>query len=274
MEVYNQNLFGDKTIKVSLYFAHDYLDSELELKDKNVVVIDILRTSTTMITGLANGAKEIIPTDSIASAGMIGRNSGSQALLCGERNGKMIEGFNLGNSVKEYSEENVKGKILVFNSTNGTPSLMKAKFSRNCVVLGFVNISRVAKYFLELKEDFIILCAGRNGAFSLEDTVCAGMLVSLMLSRGAHNKILLTDSSLGASKLYSSYKKDLLKMLQESEHGRFLTTLGFEDDLNECGKVDAYDLLPVLKNGVIKSAEAFASDPKLTMKKISQKNAG
>ena len=63
-------------------------------------------------------------------------------------------------------------------------------------------------------------------------------------------------------------------MLQESEHGRFLTTLGFEDDLNECGKVDAYDLLPVLKNGVIKSAEAFASDPKLTMKKISQKNAG
>jgi len=274
MEVYNQNLFGDKTIKVSLYFAHDYLDSELELKDKNVVVIDILRTSTTMITGLSKGAKEIIPTDSIASAGMIGRNSGSQALLCGERNGKMIEGFNLGNSVKEYSEENVKGKILVFNSTNGTPSLMKAKFSRNCVVLGFVNISRVAKYFLELKEDFIILCAGRNGAFSLEDTVCAGMLVSLMLSRGAHNKILLTDSSLGASKLYSSYKKDLLKMLQESEHGRFLTTLGFEDDLNECGKVDAYDLLPVLKNGVIKSAEAFASDPKLTMKKISQKNAG
>ncbi|MCI0450156.1 MAG: 2-phosphosulfolactate phosphatase [Chlorobi bacterium] len=274
MEVYNQNLFGDKTIKVSLYFAHDYLDSELDLKDKNVVVVDVLRTSTTMITGLANGAKEIIPTDSIASAGMIGRNSGSQALLCGERNAKMIEGFNLGNSIKEYSEENVKGKILVFNSTNGTPSLMKAKFSRNCVVLGFVNISRVAKYFLELKEDFIIMCAGRNGAFSLEDTVCAGMLVSLMLTRGAHNKIVLTDSSLGASKLYSSYKKDLLKMLQESEHGIFLTSIGFEDDLNECGKVDVYNLLPVLKNGVIKSVEAFAADPKLTMKKITQKNAG
>jgi 2-phosphosulfolactate phosphatase len=274
MEVYNQNLFGDKPIKVSLYFAHDYLESELDLKDKNVVVIDVLRTSTTVVTGLANGAKEIIPTDSIASAGMIGRNSQGQALLCGERNGKRIEGFNLGNSIKEYSEENVKGKILVFNTTNGTPSLMKSKFARNCVVLGFVNISRVAKHFLELKEDFSILCAGRDGAFSLEDTVCAGMLVSLMLSRGSHQKIELTDSSLGASKLYSSYKKDLLKMLHESEHGRYLNLLGFEDDLNECGKVDVYNLLPVLKNGVIKSAEAFATDPKLTMKKISQKNAG
>mgnify|MGYP003439499322 CR=1 FL=1 len=64
-----------KPLKISLYFAHDYVESELVLKDKNVVVIDVLRTSTTMITGLSNGAKEIIPTDSIASAGMIGRNS-------------------------------------------------------------------------------------------------------------------------------------------------------------------------------------------------------
>jgi 2-phosphosulfolactate phosphatase len=273
MEILNKEAPEGKPIKVSLFFAHDYIESELQLKDKNVVVADVLRTSTTMITGLAKGAKEIIPTDSIASAGMIGRNSQGEALLCGERNGKIIEGFNLGNSVQEYKEETVKGKILVFNTTNGTPSLMKAKFARDCVVVGFVNISKVASYLLELNQDVIILCSGKNNEFSLEDTVCAGMLVSLMVSKGGKNKCELTDSSLGAAKLYSSYKLDLLKMLHESEHGKYLISLGFEDDLNECAKVDVYDIVPLLKNGIIKSIEAFASDPKLTMKKVSQKNA-
>ncbi|NOS85695.1 MAG: 2-phosphosulfolactate phosphatase [Ignavibacteria bacterium] len=279
MEISDQKTEGHKTedhkpLKISLYFAHDYVESELVLKDKNVVVIDVLRTSTTMITGLSNGAKEIIPTDSIASAGMIGRNSEGQALLCGEKNAKIIQGFNLGNSIKEYSEETVKGKILVFHSTNGTPSLIKSKFAHNCVVLGFVNMERVANYLLELNEDFIILCAGTNGDFSLEDTVCGGMLVSRLKKLAGRGKYTLTDSSRGASKLYSAYKNDISKMLHDSEHGQFLVSLGFSDDLAACGEVDKYNMLPVLRNGVIKSIEAFASDPKLTMKKVSQKSAG
>lgn len=257
---------------ISIYFAQNYVESELELKDKNVVVIDVLRTSTTMVTGLANGAKEIIPTDSIASAGMIGRNSQGGVLLCGERHAKVIEGFNLGNSIKEYKEENVKGKILVFNSTNGTPAIMKSKFARNCVILGFVNISRVAKFLSALNEDFIIVCAGREGDFSLEDTVCAGLLVKL-LTTVAGNNYDLTDSALGARKIYDAYQEDLLQMMKESEHGKFLTSIGFEDDLVECAKIDAYNILPILKNGIINSFEAFASDPKLTMKKVTQKNA-
>lgn len=227
-----------------------------------------------MITGLANGAKEIIPTESIAAAGMIGRNSEGQALLCGEKNGKIIQGFNLGNSIKEYSEENVKDKILVFNSTNGTPSLIKSKFAQNCVVLGFVNMERVTGYLYELNEDFIILCAGKEGEFSLEDTVCAGMLITRLKDKAGEDKYVLTDSSLGAARIYSAYKNDLLKMMHESEHGQYLTSVGFEDDLGACSKVDLYNMLPVLRSGVIKSVEAFASDPKLTMKKVSQKSAG
>ena len=263
-----------KPLKISLYFAHNYVESDLVLKDKNVVVIDVLRTSTTMITGLSNGAKEIIPTESIAAAGMIGRNSRGQALLCGEKHGKIIQGFNLGNSIKEYKEENVKGKILVFHSTNGTPSLIKSKFAQNCVIMGFVNMERVVQYLNELNEDFIILCAGKDGEFSLEDTVCAGMLVSRLKKASPRGKYVLTDSSRGASKLYSAYKQDILKMLNDSEHGQYLTSIGFGDDLNECGQVDKYNMLPILRSGVIKSIEAFASDPKLTMKKVSQKSAG
>ncbi|MCX7877419.1 MAG: 2-phosphosulfolactate phosphatase [Ignavibacteria bacterium] len=269
MEIIGRNSGQKGKINIDLYFSHTSIDSELELKDKNVIIIDVLRTSTTMITGLANGAKEIIPTESIAAAGLIGRNSEGQALLCGERNGKIIEGFNLGNSVKEYKEENVKNKILVFNSTNGTVAILKAKFSRNCVIASFTNISRVAQFLKELNQDFIICCAGREGRFSLEDTVCGGMLVYLVRS-GNPNSYSVSDSATGAEKLYTVYRKDLKKMLHISEHGKYLVSIGFSDDLEECAKVDACNILPVMRNGIIKTTEAFASDPKLTLKKISQ----
>lgn len=259
-------------IKISLYFTHQHVESELELKDKNIVVIDVLRTSTTMITGLTNGAKEIIPTESVATAGMIGRNSEGHSLLCGERNGKIIEGFNLGNSVKEYSKEKVAGKTLIFSSTNGTPALIKSKFARTCVILGFANLTRVVEYFSKQHEDFIILCAGKDEEFSLEDTVCAGMLIHNLTKKNAKEEYELTDSARGALKLYVSYKKDLLSMLRESEHGRFLISQGFEDDLTECSKVNVCSSLPVMRNGVIKLIESFETDPKLTMKKVVQSN--
>ncbi len=259
-------------IKISLYFTPQHVESELELKDKNIVVIDVLRTSTTMLTGLTNGAKEIIPTESVATAGMIGRNSEGHSLLCGERNGKIIEGFNLGNSVKEYTAEKVAGKTLIFSSTNGTPAMIKAKFSNTCIVLGFANLSRVVDYLSKQHEDFIILCAGKDEEFSLEDTVCAGMLIYYLAKKNSKEEYELTDSARGALKLYVSYKKDLLGMLKESEHGRFLISLGFEDDLAECSKVDVCSSLPVMRNGVIKLIESFETDPKLTMKKVVKSN--
>lgn len=260
----------DKIIKINLYFTHERVASALELKDKNIVVTDVLRTSTTMITGLSNGAKEIIPTEDVASAGLIGRNSEGQALLCGERNGKIIEGFNLGNSIKEYSHDKVNGKTLIFSSTNGTPAIMKSKFARNCIILGFANLTRVVNYLASIHEDFIVLCSGKTGEFSLEDTVCSGMLINRLVKKNPKERFELTDSALGAVKLYTAYKDDLLGMLQESEHGKFLCEIGFEDDLAECSKVDVCDCLPVLRNGVIKLIESFDSDPKLTMKKVAQ----
>jgi 2-phosphosulfolactate phosphatase len=270
MELYSANP-EKKNLKINLYFTHKHVDSALDLKDKNVIVIDVLRSSTTMVMGLSNGAKEIIPTEDVATAGLIGRNSQGQALLCGERNGRIIEGFNLGNSIKEYIPEIVNGKTLIFSSTNGAPALMKSKFARNCVVLGFANMSRVEEYVTQLNEDFIILCAGKQGEFSLEDTVCAGMLIANLTKDNTLVHYELTDSAVGASKLYSVYKKDLLKMMQESEHGKFLIENGYGDDLPECAKVDISSALPILRNGVIKLIESFEHDPKLTMKKVAQR---
>jgi 2-phosphosulfolactate phosphatase len=170
--------------------------------------------------------------------------------------------------VKEYSAARVAGKNLIFSSTNGTPALLKSKFARNCAVLGFTNISRVVEYIGELREDFMILCAGRNSEFSLEDTVCAGMLIYKLERKKSSEDYVLTDSARGALKLYSSYKKNLLLMLRESEHGRFLLGLDFDDDLIASSKVDSCPSLPVMKNGIIKLIESFETDPKLTMKKV------
>jgi 2-phosphosulfolactate phosphatase len=214
-----------------------------------------------------------VPTEDVATAGLIGRNSQGTSLLCGERNGKVIEGFNLGNSVNEYTAENVNGKTLIFNSTNGTPALMKSKFARNCVILGFSNMSRVVDYLSHLNEDFIILCAGRSGDFGLEDTVCGGMLIYNLIKKHSKDDYVLTDSARGALKLYSAYKKDLLQMMKDSEHGQFLSSMGFEQDLIECAKVDVCSTLPLLRNGIIKLLETFESDPKLTMKKVAQKSS-
>src|SRR5436309_5361963 len=156
------------TIEIKLYFTHQDV-TELDLKDKNVAVIDVLRTSTTMTAGLFNGAKEIIPTDDAATAGLIGRNSMGEALLCGERNGKIIQGFNLGNSVKEFTNPVVQDKTLIFSTTNGTPAIIKSKFAKNCIIASFVNISSAAEYLKTLRKDFIILCSGKTGEFSLEE---------------------------------------------------------------------------------------------------------
>jgi len=259
-------------LKINLYFTNRHIESELQLKGRNVVVIDVLRTSTTIALGLANGAKEIIPTEDVATAGLIGRNSMGQALLCGERNGRIIEGFNLGNSIKEYSADIVGSKTLIFSSTNGTPALMKAKFAKNCVVLSFANMTRVAEYMAHLREDFIILCAGTNGEFSLEDTVCAGMLLHSFTKKIGKDEFELSDSALGAMKLFTAYQKDIEGMLHESEHGRYLCSIGFREDLAECAKVDVCSCLPLLRNGLIKLLETFESDPKLTMKKVKTAN--
>ena len=215
-------------MNINLYFTSKHVESALELKGKNVVVIDVLRTTTSMITGFTNGAKEIIPTEDVATAGLIGRNSQGQALLCGERNGKLIEGFNLSNSIKEYIPEVVAGKTLIFSSTNGTPALMKSKFARNCIVLGFANISRVVEYLKVLNEDFIILCAGKSGEFSLEDTVCAGMLIlncfQILIIRAIISCLIRQWAQKGCMR---TYKDDLSKVMTDSEQGRYLIEIGY-----------------------------------------------
>lgn len=238
-------------MRIDVYFSPAQVD-EMQLRDKNVVVIDVLRASTTVVTALNNGAREIIPVSSIESAVKVSGNLfGDVVLRGGERNGKIITGFNLGNSPSEYSEEAVKGKSIIFCTTNGSSAMVKAKYAKRMAVGGFINISMIADLIRQAAEDFSIVCAGKQQLFCIEDAVCAGMLVK-MLVEDSPIAIELNDAADAAQVLYRTVGKNLLKMAKSSDHGKHLTEIGFENDLKACVSVDSIPVVPLLIGNVIK----------------------
>lgn len=237
-------------MKVNVLFSPIVTD-ELYFTGKTTVVIDVLRASSTIVTALENGAKEIIPVATIEFAVKVsGGMFGGQTLLGGERNTKKIEGFALGNSPLEYEEKVVKGKSIILYTTNGTKALVKAKFSENLFVASFLNLSSVAKNLVSLKKDVEIICAGRNNLFSLEDTVCAGMLISEIIK--LNEEVEPNDSVGVALALSQKFDDDILGMLKLSDHGKLLIENGFEEDLNYCAQRDILSLIPYYSNGVLK----------------------
>lgn len=237
-------------MKLDVLFSPVQAD-ELFFTGKTTVVIDVLRASTTIITALSNGAKEIVPVGTVEFAVKIsGGIFGGQTLLGGERNTKKIEGFALGNSPSEYTKEIVSGKSIVFYSTNGSRAIVKAKYSTNLFICSFNNLKVLAKHLKKLNEDIIILCAGNNNFFSLEDSVCAGMLISELIA--GTKKTELTDASTSALTLFKSFGKNIFKMLCETDHGQLLISNGFEDDLRACAELNSTDVIPFYAENALK----------------------
>jgi len=221
---------------------------ELYFTKKTTVVIDVLRATTTIVTALHNGAKEIIPVGSIEFAMKI---SGSrQMLLGGERNAEKIDGFTFGNSPLEYTEEAVKGKSIILFTTNGSKALVRAKFSENLFVASFNNAQSVVNRVLKTKEDLEILCSGNNGMYCLEDSVCAGMMIKQILE--VKDNIELDDASNTCLILYEKNKRRIKRMLSETDHGKTLIAKGFTEDIVYAAQENIYDLAPKFSEGVIK----------------------
>jgi 2-phosphosulfolactate phosphatase len=241
-------------MKIDLSFSAAQFD-ELQLRDKNIVALDVLRASTTIIVALNNGAREIIPVASIESAVKIsGSLFGEVTLRGGERNGKMIEGFNLGNSPLEYGEAAVKGKSIIYCTTNGSVAMAKSRYARTLAVGAFVNLSTVVDFIKTEKKDFLLICAGRInsiGYFSLEDAVCAGMMIQKLM-KDESLELELSDSAKASLALHKSFGRSILKMLRSSEHGKYLIEIGFTEDLRICAAVDSVPILPMLQGTVIK----------------------
>lgn len=240
-------------MRIDCHFTPGPVD-DLALRERTVVVIDVLRASSTIITALANGAREVIPASTVESAMKIAGNLGTdQALLGGERNGRIVPGFDLGNSPAEYAASRVQGKSIIFSSTNGSQAMVKARYAAELVIGGFLNMGEVASFVRERPRDFVILCSGRNGGFSLEDTVCAGMLIARVAE---DQDVVLSDSAVASMSLYRSMGRRILKMMRGSDHGKYLEEIGFGSDIRYCAGVDTVPAVPFLEGNVLRLRRA------------------
>jgi 2-phosphosulfolactate phosphatase len=243
-------------MRINVHYSNQHLE-ELYFTGKTSVVIDVLRATTVIVTALLNGAREVIPVSTVDFAMKVSGNAfGGQTLLGGERNTKMIEGFQLGNSPREYKTEIVSGKSIILYTTNGSRSIVKAKFSENLFICSFSNLPALAAHLMGLKIDVEIICAGDNGNFNMEDAVCAGRLIAQMqLLCSEEEELKLDDLARACLVLNKTFGKNLKKMLKETEHGRLLIENGFLDDLAVCAEVGTTDLIPQYASGVIKKLE-------------------
>lgn len=218
-----------------------------DLNNTVVVIIDVLRATSTIATALHNGARCVIPVDSVARCIELGRNIDS--ITAGERDGQIAEGLQYGNSPFEYPESFIKGKTLVLTTTNGTKLLhMALERGAGEVITGsFPNLSSVCDYLVASKQNVILGCAAWKDKVNLEDTLFAGAVIDRVQEHFSIN----CDSSKLAATLYDTAKDDLYGFMQEknASHYQRLTGFGLEKDIRYCLTPDLANVLPFYGDG-------------------------
>jgi 2-phosphosulfolactate phosphatase len=235
-------------MRVETLFTVNEID-EAAVKGKTVVIIDVLRACTTIAYALTNGCERIIPVESVEAATNLTASLDKKVtLLGGEKEGRRIDGFNLGNSPLEYAPEVVKGKTIIMATSNGTRAIWRSQAAKEILIASFINMSSVVDHVSKVSDAITVVCAGKQGRFALEDAVCAGMLVDVLAK---DNDVDLSDGAGAARALFKLNEESLADLLRECEHGRYLSSIGFESDLEVCGKVDGLRILPIVKEGRI-----------------------
>jgi 2-phosphosulfolactate phosphatase len=233
-------------VRADVFFGPATLHSA-ELQGRLVVVIDVLRASSTIVVALANGARTVIPFDSTDE--VITRSKSferSEVILAGERKMRTVPGFDLGNSPSEFTPEIVGGRTILFSTSNGTAALLALQGARDVLIGSFLNFSAVLAMVRSACRsgiDVALVCAGSDGQFALEDAVCAGHFVRGMTKRMAN--VALNDAARIAALADRRYAADLRRLFEESSHGRALADAGYGDDLLLCASVDTHPVVPV-----------------------------
>jgi 2-phosphosulfolactate phosphatase len=210
-----------------------------------VVVTDIFRATSCMVTAMAHGVESITPVATVEECLHLQRQG---YIAAAERNAQKVEGFELDNSPFSYMDERLVGANIAMTTTNGTLSITKAKTSAVKVLVGaFLNLGAVANYLKSQQYDVLVLCAGWKGRVNLEDTLFAGALVEAL-----HDEYIIgEDSALLAMRAYQQSKNDMLGYLATSSHVRRLQRLGIHKDIQYCLQHDLYDVVPVLRGNAL-----------------------
>ncbi|MEM1507407.1 MAG: 2-phosphosulfolactate phosphatase [Candidatus Bathyarchaeia archaeon] len=208
-----------------------------------IIVVDVLRCTSTIVTALANGAKEIIPVKSLKEARRKHAENPSY-LLAGERGGLKPSGFDLGNSPLEYTHEKILGRTIVLTTTSGTKALENSRGAKWVLVGSFLNLNAVAEKALSIAMnrgvDICVVQSGTDGRFSLEDFICAGAIIN-SLTRGNVN---LSDSAKAAQLGFKHVENNLCANIMRSEHSRRLIKLGFIEDIKFSCQMNLFPIAP------------------------------
>ncbi|MCS6992138.1 MAG: 2-phosphosulfolactate phosphatase [Chitinophagales bacterium] len=217
--------------------------------DKVVVVVDVLRATTTMCVALDQGAEKVIPVETIEEC--MRYRGKENHILAGERNGRRVEGFDFGNSPFEFMNGVVKGKILVLTTTNGTRAIKLAQDAHQVVAGAFINFSALTRWLISEGRDTLLLCSGWRNKFNLEDTIFAGAVIH-------HTKeyfLVDSDAAFAAEKLYLNSRRNMMHFVKQSSHYRRLAHLGVVNDVKYCLRPDLTDVVPILKDGALMKAD-------------------
>jgi len=218
-----------------------------EVSSSIVVIIDVLRATSTIATVLYNGGRAVIPVDSVERCIQLGKEL--ECITAGERDGQIAPGLQYGNSSFEYPREFVENKILVLTTTNGTRLLHMAlaKGAKEIITGSFLNLSSVCEHLVEMKKNVILACAGWKDKINLEDTLFAGAVVDQVKDHFSIN----CDSSHMAQNLYNVARPDLYDFMKRNNasHYQRLINFGLEKDIKHCLTPDLANVLPEYING-------------------------
>lgn len=209
------------------------------IEERIVVVIDILRATSSIVYGIDNGAAAIIPVAQVEDC----LNYADKGfLLAAERNGEVVEGYDFGNSPFSYTAEKVAGKTVVLTTTNGTKALHLARKAHQVVIGSFLNLQALSEWLKTQERDVLLLCAGWKDQFNLEDTLFAGAVVNQLKSSFSP----ADDASVAAEDLYLLAKDNLRAYVGKSSHSHRMVALNIEEDVKFCLQQNICEAIPVL----------------------------
>jgi 2-phosphosulfolactate phosphatase len=235
-------------VRLDVFFTPNQV-RPAETASRLVLIVDVLRASTTVATALGNGARTVIPVEGADEVIFRSKEfARSQILLAGEQKMHPIAGFDIGNSPQAFTPEVVEGKTILITTTNGTRTLLGVQNARDIVIASYVNFSAVLalmKVAASSNTDIAIICAGEEGSFTLEDSACAGRFVRAIPKRA---DIQTNDAAAASVLIEKKYGDNIAKVFKESAHGQALDAAGFGDDLTAAAKVDAYPVVPIYQD--------------------------
>lgn len=224
-----------------------------DVSNSIVVIIDVLRATSTIATALRNGARSIVPVDSVAECIRIGKQI--DAVTAGERDGKIAEGLQHGNSPFDYPESFIKNKTLVLTTTNGTRLLHMAldKGAKEIITGAFANLNSVITYLKKKKMPVVLACAAWKDKINIEDALFAGAVIEELQDKFSIN----CDSSKIVHSLYKCAMPDLYEFMKSNHasHYERLSGYGLQKDIEHCLTFNTADVLPLYKEGKLIKAE-------------------